>query len=330
MLSLSRHRSLAASGHDPVRRRVLMGGAALTLTLAGGIAPGSQAARAAGHSAIEMADMEGVARMKVGSREVTALLDGRIALPAGAFSGAPDEEIRALIEGGETVEGFINAFAVRGPDNLVLVDAGGGALVGPTAGKLGERLAAAGIMVEDIDVVLATHLHPDHVGGLIGENALKPPKAQLVLHEREREAWLSDERMAQAGERGAGAFKAARAALEAFGERVTPIVGNGDVPGGMESIELFGHTPGHTGFFINDGGESLLIWGDIIHAPAIQFARPDVTIAFDSDPEQARATRAALLDQVVTDKIPVAGMHLAFPAIGMIGQSGSGYGFEPL
>ena len=301
------------------RRSLMIGGASLSLALLAGPA-GAQS---------ETAAVEGTAAFRVGGREVVAFLDGVLSFPIGIFAGATDEEL-AELAGGQNLEGFINAFVVKGPDNLVLVDAGGGALVGPTAGKLGERMGAAGLDPAQIDVVLATHLHPDHVGGLLVEGGLVPEAAQLVVHEREIAHWRSDEAMAAAGERGAGAFTAARATLDMFGERVTPINADGDVPGGMRSVALFGHTPGHTGFMIDDGGQQMLIWGDIIHAPAIQFARPDVTIAFDVDPETAMATRTRVMDMVASEEMPVAGMHLAFPAAGRVARAETGYAFETL
>ena len=298
------------------RRTVLVGTAALTLT----------AATAALSTGPVWAQVEGVSRQKVGSFEVVALLDGRIPLAPGVFSGASDEEIAKLIEG-EAINGYINAFVVTGPDGSVLVDAGAGALTGPTAGNLASLLASANVDASTITHFYATHLHPDHIGGLVGDNAIALPNAQMVVHENERAFWTSDDNMNGAGEGAAPFFQAARGALAAFGDRVTAFTGE-DVPGPLSATELFGHTPGHVGYRVADGDAQMLIWGDIIHAPVLQFPRPEITIAFDVDPAAAEATRKRVLDMVATDTIPVAGMHLEFPAIGTVTKSGDGYAFN--
>lgn len=307
-----------APTHAPMTRRTLMiGGATITLTALAAPALG------ASHT---MATMSGTATATVGAREIVALLDGTIPLEIGAFSGATDEELRALI-GGDTVEGFINAYVVKGGETNVLIDAGGAGFI-PSAGRLPDLLGEAGIEPSSIGTVLMTHLHPDHIGGLL--NGLELPEAELVVHERERTFWTSDENMAAAGEGAASFFEAARAVLDTFGDRVTTISGEGDVPGGATSMELFGHTPGHTGYVIADGDESALIWGDIIHAPAIQFPRPGVTISFDVDPEEAEATRRRVLDMAAADDMTIGGMHLVFPGVGKVTRAGEGYGFETM
>ena len=298
----------------PTRRDVLVSGLSVSLV-----------ALAAGPGWTQ-ASVEGVSRRKVGEAEVIAFLDGRITLPTSLFSGASAEELAKLVEG-EAVNGFINAYAVRSGDALAMIDAGGGGLVGPTAGKLAGRLKEAGVEPDQITTFYATHLHPDHIGGLVGDNALQLPNAQMVVHEQERAFWTNDEIMAQAGDANAAFFQAARAALEAFGDRVTAFTG-AQVPGPLSAMELFGHTPGHTGYVVSDGGESLLVWGDIIHAPAVQFPMPSVTIAFDTDATAAEATRKRVLDMVVTDRMPVAGMHLVFPGTGQVVKAGEGYAFE--
>lgn len=296
------------------RRSLLVGGAALTLT-----------ALTAATTGPVWAQVEGVSRQKVGAFEIVALLDGRIALAAGVFSGASDEEIARLI-GGEAVDGYINAFVVNGPDGSVMIDAGGGGLTGPTAGKLASLLEAASVDPAAITTFYATHLHPDHIGGLVGDGAIVLPNAQMVVHEREQAFWMDDAMMAQAGDGAAPFFQAARGALASFGDRVTTFSGE-DVPGPLTAMELFGHTPGHTGYRISDGDAQMLVWGDIIHAPALQFPNPDITIAFDVDASQAAATRKQVLDMAATDKLPIAGMHLEFPAIGMVETNGDAYTF---
>ena len=298
----------------PTRRSFLLGSASVTLT-ALTVTPGWT-----------QASVEGVAKRTVGSAEVTAFLDGRIALPSGVFSGASPEELAALI-GEEAVDGYINAFAVRSGDTLSMIDAGAGSLVGPTAGKLAERLEAAGIDPAAVANLYVTHLHPDHIGGLVGDDALALPNAQMIVHENERAFWTNDDIMAQAGDANAAFFQAARGALQSFGERVVAFTGT-DVPGPLSAMELFGHTPGHTGYVVSDGDASLLVWGDIIHAPQVQLPRPEVTIAFDTDPAAAAATRKQVLDMVVADSMPVAGMHMTFPAMGEITKKGEGYAFS--
>ena len=296
------------------RRSVLVGGTALTLTATHASKGWTQA------------EVEGVSRRTVGGAEVIALLDGTIILPTELFSGAPPEDLAGLL-GGEAADGFINAYAVRIGGETVLVDAGSGALTGPTAGNLAARLSAAEIDPASITTFYATHLHPDHIGGLVGEGALALPDARMVVHEAERAFWTDDAVMEAAGEENAGFFQAARAALDIFGERVEPFTGEG-AAGPLTSMELPGHTPGHTGFVVSDGDASLLIWGDIIHAPQIQFPRPEVTIAFDVDPDAAEATRMRVLDMVATDAMPVAGMHLVFPGTGTVVRDGGGYALE--
>ena len=308
-------RHAAASSSGLTRRELLLGGTALSL---GALAP-----RAFGQ---DTTTVEGVARRAVGDSEIVALLDGRIALQPELFAGASDDDIAALIAG-DAVDGYINAFVVVTPNGTVMIDAGAGAAIGPSAGKLLARLEAAGVDPSDIGTLYVTHLHPDHIGGLVGEGAFALPNAEMVLHERERAFWFDDEMMAQSGEDAAPFFLAARAAVESFGERVATFSGS-TVPGPLEAMELFGHTPGHTGFTLADGDDALLLWGDIVHAPAVQFPRPEVTIAFDVDPPEAEATRQRVLDMTATDGVAVGGMHLVFPALGTVTRSGNAYAFE--
>ena len=302
--------------HRPTRRTVLIGGATLTLTALAG------PAFAASHASVE-----GVSRTSVGGRELIGFLDGRIQLPAGALQGATEEELTELI-GGQAFEGFINAFAVSGDDGLTLIDAGAGTMMGAPSGRLDTLMREAGLDPANIDTVLLTHMHPDHIGGLIGEGQLEVPNATLKVHSAERDFWTSDEMKTQAGEGAAQFFDAARSLLDQFGDRVETFSGETEVAGGLTSMELFGHTPGHTGFMLTDGDASTLVWGDIVHVPPVQFARPDVTIGFDVNPDQARETRTSVFDMAASDGLTVAGMHHVFPGVGTVSAAGEGYEFN--
>jgi glyoxylase-like metal-dependent hydrolase (beta-lactamase superfamily II) len=223
----------------------------------------------------------------------------------------------------------VNAFLIRTGSHVALVDTGAAKLFAPTLGHLVEKLAAIGVQPSDIDTVLMTHLHVDHVGGLADSNgAAVFPKATLVMSQSESDFWLSEENAAKAPDSRKSSFAQARSLTAPYRDR-TRLVAQGEVLPGVSLHPLPGHTPGHSGYVISSGGETLLIWGDIVHMPGIQFARPEVGLVFDSDAAAARATRERVFDMAATDKKMVAGMHLEFPAFGNVVRSGSGYTFAP-
>ena len=223
----------------------------------------------------------------------------------------------------------INAFLAQLGERLVLVDSGSGASMGPSLGRLAENLAAMGVAPDTIDTVLLTHLHPDHVGGLVDAagNALLA-NAELIVHAAEPAFWQDDAVLAQASEENRGFIQLARGVLDAYRGRVRTIAAGEGLPG-ITAVPAPGHTPGHTGWMIASGGDSLLIWGDIVHLPGVQFARPGAGMGFDIDGAQAIATRQRIMDMAATDRLLVAGMHLDFPAFGHLARAGDGYAFIP-
>ena len=274
----------------------------------------------------------GVHHHSVGDIVVSALNDGVF---EGSFEwlvGVPPAEATALHHARfRTVPPrvTVNAFLLRLADRLVLVDGGCGSAMGADMGRLAANLAAAGAALGDVDVVLATHLHPDHVGGLVDADGRAVfPNAELVVHEAEPRFWNDDAALARASDANLEFAGIARATLAAYGNRLRPISG-GEVLPGVTVVPEPGHTPGHSGWLVASGGEALLIWGDIVHLPGVQFARPEVGIGFDVDGTQAIATRQRIMDMAATDRLLVAGMHLDFPAFGHVARAGDGYAFVP-
>lgn len=218
----------------------------------------------------------------------------------------------------------INCYLVRGGGRTVLIDAGAGGFR-QWGGRLKSNLLLAGIQLSEIDAILLTHAHPDHVGGLMdasGEPVF--PNAELVAHYREVAFWQDDGNLSRAPERARGNFLMARQAFDGYRDRLSTFEG-GEVLPGITAMPLPGHTAGHTGYRLDSGDKSLLVWGDIVHFPQIQIPRPEVSIAFDQDAHLAADTRSKLLDLVDSDRLRVAGMHLGEPGFAHIRRTGGNY-----
>ena len=279
----------------------------------------------------------GVLRLKLGDAIVTALLDGSIDLPLALFPRTDEPEAAALLErefAQMPVRAALNAFLVQQAGRTVLIDTGAATGLGPSLGRLPAALAAAGIDPASIDAVAMTHLHPDHVNGLLapgGQAAF--PNAELVLHAAEHAFWTDDGARARTPADLQPFFDAARAGIAPYATRTRLLSRTGDtVIPGVTALPLPGHTPGHTGYRVASNGRDLLIWGDIVHAPTLQFARPDWGIAFDVDMDDAAATRLRTMAMVAADRVLIAGMHLDFPAFGhvQVGTEARSYRFVPM
>jgi glyoxylase-like metal-dependent hydrolase (beta-lactamase superfamily II) len=274
----------------------------------------------------------GYHHFQIGDISVTALNDGTFAASTAYFAGIDPADADARLHAAcrpVPPRLTVNAFLIRQGAHVALVDTGTADLMGPGLGLVPRRLAALGVKPEEIGTLLMTHLHPDHAGGLADSagHALYP-NAELVVHAAEAGHWF-DEALAQAAPEAAkGAFAVARKMSAPYAAR-TRLVESGEVLPGVSIVPLPGHTPGHSGYLVSSGGTSLLIWGDIVHVPAIQFATPAMGMVFDVDLDLARATRARALDMAATDKIMVAGMHLEFPATGNVVRDGDAYRFVP-
>lgn len=220
----------------------------------------------------------------------------------------------------------INTFLIQKNGKNILIDSGIGGL-NNLGGQLIKNLAALGIAPNDIDTILLTHSHPDHIGGLITpQGKAMFPRAELLVSSDEYN-YIKDEKIfSVANDRTKGNFLLARKAFSLYQDRLR-LIDKGEVLAGIHAIPLKGHTPGHTGYKIIGKNDELLVWGDIVHFPQIQLLKPNVSIAFDYDPQLAAETRINILDMVNSHHILVGGMHFGQNGFNYIKRLDTGYAF---
>ncbi|MCL2892516.1 MBL fold metallo-hydrolase [Brenneria tiliae] len=264
---------------------------------------------------------------QIGEFSITAISDGYLSASLDLLCNInPTDASRLQQDAGvnDPSSIHINCYLVRGRGRTILIDAGAGGFK-EWGGKLKANLALAGVYPSDIDTILLTHAHPDHVGGLVdssGEAAF--PDTELVVHQSEVSFWEDNGNFSQASERARGNFLFARNVFDKYRERIRTFTDNEVFPG-VSAVPLPGHTAGHSGYRFESDNRSLMIWGDTVHFPQVQIARPDVSIAFDQNPILAADTRSKLLDIVSADKTLIAGMHLGELGFARIERTGKTY-----
>jgi glyoxylase-like metal-dependent hydrolase (beta-lactamase superfamily II) len=267
----------------------------------------------------------------VGAFTVTAVSDGVLNSNHDVILGIERSESERLtgIRYGDPVPLDVNCFLVRHGDTLILSDAGTGHSYGPTLGKLPQNLRAIGVDPASIDIIMLTHMHPDHSWGLVDETGRAVfPKAQIVVHEVEAAFWLDRAARPDDSERLVRNTRMQRAVTEPYRDRIRRVADGAVMPGITAALRP-GHTPGHTNWLLESNGERLLLWGDIVHLASVQLARPDATLIFDVDGDTARATRQHVLDTVAAENLCVAGAHLPFPGFAHVERTGEGYRYAP-
>src|SRR5450830_1089395 len=273
-------------------------------------------------------------RFALGDFEVTALSDGTVDLPVDQLlKQAPEKTKKELANAYLSVptETSVNAYLINTGSKLILVDGGAGALFGPTLGKMLANLTAS-----DVDEIYITHMHPDHVGGLMQDGKLAFPNAIVRADERESAYWLSEANLAKAPEGSKGFFQGASASLKPYvdAHHFQPFKNNGELVPGITSYSSYGHTEGHTSYVVESHGKKMIIAGDLIHVGAVQFDHPQVTIGFDTTPKAAMESRFRIFDEAAKEGDIVAAAHIPFPGLGHIRVVGKGatksYQWTPL
>lgn len=315
------------------RRGLLTAAGACALPLVAGAMPlggllSSAAHAAAPHLGLRKPDW---ARFKLGAFEFTTLADSDIFIdgpfPLIGGNATADEVAKLmgdnLLPPNKYQPGFTPTLLNTGKE-LVLFDAGNGGngfVSRPNGGWMANNLAAAGYKPEQIDVVVLTHGHSDHVGGLLENGKPAFPNARYVMSATEYDFWAPAGKHSGDAETMAAVF---RSNVVPLAERISFIKPGDDVVAGVRAIEAYGHTPGHLAFHIESNGNRLLLWGDCAHHQVASLARPDWHCVFDADREQAAATRKRVFDMAATEKIAVAGYHMPFPSVGYVERDPAG------
>jgi glyoxylase-like metal-dependent hydrolase (beta-lactamase superfamily II) len=274
-------------------------------------------------------------RFNLGSAEVTVVSDGPLPLgpPKGTFVGVPDDEVRKMLSDNflspDNVVLEQNSPIVNFGDRLVLFDTGMGTskMFGPTTGRQQKSMAEAGIKPEDIDAVVLSHAHIDHIGGIVdASDKVLFPNAQYYMAQSDFDFW-TDEAML------GGAMKDfvihARKNLMPVRDRLVFFKDGQEFLPGIQAMSAPGHTVGHTIFMVTAGGKSFAFLGDLTHHAILLLEKPRMEFSYDTDPKMAANTRVKMLEMLAADKTPIMSYHFAWPGYGHVAKAGEGFHYYP-
>ena len=281
----------------------------------------------------EKSQAPGYYHMMLGDFEITALSDGTFPLKVSeVITGIAPKEIdaalaRSFLSG--TIEESVNGFLINTGSKLVLIDTGSGVYFGPTVGKLLASLKASGYRPDQVDEIYISHMHGDHIGGLVLDGKAAFPKAVVRASQKEADYWLSKANREAAPKDAREGFDQAMAAFQPYvsAGRFKPFTGDQTLVPGVRAVVTPGHTPGHTVYLAESKGQTLLFWGDTMHVAALQFPYPSLTDAYDADAAAATAERKKIFAEAAEHGYWVAGAHLSFPGIGHLRSAGTGYAY---
>ncbi|MBY0573788.1 MAG: MBL fold metallo-hydrolase [Undibacterium sp.] len=278
----------------------------------------------------------GFYRVMLGDFEVTALFDGAVNLPVDQLltNTTKEKTIDALkkFHLASPVETSVNAYLINTGTHLVLIDTGAANRFGPTLGKLQASLKAAGYQAEQIDEVYITHMHGDHLGGLIVDEKMAFPNAVIRADQQDMDFWLSQANMDKAAADAKGFFQVAMASINPYlkAGKFKAFDGDTELVPGIKAIATHGHTAGHTIYAVESKGQKLMLWGDLMHVAAVQFENPSITIKFDSDSKAAMAQRKKAYADAAKQGYMVGVAHISFPGLGYVRSEAKGYAWVPV
>jgi glyoxylase-like metal-dependent hydrolase (beta-lactamase superfamily II) len=266
-----------------------------------------------------------LARISVGRFVVTALTDGFADMPFAYFVGRQPKEIEdaaaaqfAARPGG--IRLMFNQYLIEDGERRILIDTGPAGLLGES-GKLPSALNAIGLVPGDIDAVVVTHMHRDHIGGLVAGGRRNFPNAEIYVDRREVAHWTDPAKRSAAPDFLKSSFDASAEFVRLY-PKLQAIDGERSIARGVSIVDLTGHTPGHIGVRVEDGGKSLLMVSDMLFHPSLHPAATDIGFVFEQDPAAARAMRARFFPRAAEEKALIAATHMPFPGLGHIVSDG--------
>jgi glyoxylase-like metal-dependent hydrolase (beta-lactamase superfamily II) len=251
----------------------------------------------------------------IGTFQAAALSDGELSVPNDnktLATNKPKAEVDALLTANklpiDQIHLSVQPLVVRTADKVLLFDTGAGNLFGPTLGKFPASLSAAGIDPSSVTDIFISHGHGDHVGGLVANNALAFPNAAIHIQAAEWASLKDQKQMAQL--------------VTAMTPKVVEFQPGADLVPGVKAVDIKGHTPGHSGYLITSGDQSLLYIGDTMHHSIISVQQPDWTIAFDGDAPTAQASRKQVIESSAASGQRIYAVHFPFPGLGKFEKQG--------
>jgi len=275
-----------------------------------------------------------VYQFKLGNAVITNLLEGHVVrkdLHPFVATNATAVEVEALAMKYKipypALEHSFNATLIETPDKLIAFDPGFGENSPmPTAGLFNQALEAAGYDVKDVDLVVISHSHPDHIGNLMTQGAPTFPNAEIVYGRREFDYWKRGEGISDMRKPTLALFQKVALPLEKNIRFVEP---DETIVPGLNTVEAFGHSAGHLAFHFESEGQQLMFLNDTVAHYVASFAHPEWAFSMDDNPEQAAVSRQRILNGVASNNIPVVGFHIPFPSIGYVIRKDKGFEFQP-